>query len=177
MFKKRKHVSSCFSAGTSPPVIFLVTSMDSLGATVFRKCLWQNRNNVGWFCLVSVWTYGLDGEFLISPMRSKVICFSRLMDKVLQTFTYLVNQWNTLKDKCHLLKCSFLGFKDWIRQEIFLQIMKAIISWELVSNKVTFGDIPWPSKLKQTLHMALFRSLEVEHGRRSWLNILPDCRN
>lgn len=29
--KKRKHVSSCFSAGTSPPVIFLVTSMDSMG--------------------------------------------------------------------------------------------------------------------------------------------------
>ena len=32
MFKeKRKHVSSCSSAGTSPPLIFLVTSIDSMG--------------------------------------------------------------------------------------------------------------------------------------------------
>lgn len=98
----------------------------------------------GLVCFLSVWTYSLDGEFLISPMRSKVICFSRLMDKVLQTFTYLVNQWNTLKDKCHLLTCSFLGFKiEFVR--VFLQITKVIISWEVVSNKVTFRDIPWPN--------------------------------
>lgn len=98
----------------------------------------------GLVCVVSVRTYDLDGEFLISPMRGKVICFSRLMDKVLQIFTYLVNQWNALKDKCHLLKCSFLEFKiEFVR--VFLQIMKAIISWEVVSNKVTFRDIPWPN--------------------------------
>lgn len=41
--------------------------------------------------------------------------------------------------------------------------MIATIPREVTSNKVTSRDIPWANlKLKQTLHMALLRSLEVD---------------
>lgn len=72
MFKeKRKHVSSCSSAGTSPPLMFLMTLVESPSV---QKMIEHEQG--GLVCLVYVWSHGLWREFSISPMRSKVICFS-----------------------------------------------------------------------------------------------------
>lgn len=60
------------------------------------------------------------------------------------------------------LSYFFLGLKAQPVRIVF-QRMMATIPWEVTSNKVTSRDIPWSNlKLKQTLHMALLRSLEVD---------------
>ena len=86
MFKeKSEHVSSC-SAGNSTPLIFLVTLRTPLGdcPSVQKMSLIQQEQG-GLVCFICVWNYHLYGEFLISPKSTKVIRFSGLMDKVLQT--------------------------------------------------------------------------------------------
>lgn len=115
-------------------------------------------------CLV-IWS--MEKVLHLTNEKETHLLFYGLMDKVLQTSTHLVNRWNTLKDECHFLQWSFLGFKTEPVRAIF-QITRAIIPWKVASHKVAFRDIPWPNlKLKQILHMALFRILEVEHGRSS----------
>lgn len=127
---------------------------------------WTWTRWIGLFglCLV-IWSMWKGLHF--TNEKESHLLFYGLRDKVLQTSIHLVNRWNTRKDECHFLQWSFLGFKTEPVRAVF-QIMRAIIPWKVASNKVAFRAIPWPNlKPKQILHMALFRILEVEHGRSS----------
>lgn len=118
MFKeKSEHVSSC-SAGNSTPLIFLVTLRTPLGdcPSVQKMSLIQQEPG-GLVCFICVWNYHLCGEFLISPKSTKVIRFSGLMDKVLQTCTHLVNPWNSFKGECHFQSVLFWSLiLNWLEQ-------------------------------------------------------------
>lgn len=126
---------------------------------MFRKCLWLNRNKVDWL----VWSNASVWRVPHFTMSGAIICFS------VEWWTKCYKQQHILQiNEMHsrisgiFLSYFFLGLKAQPVRIVF-QRMMATIPWEVTSNKVTSRDIPWSNlKLKQTLHMALLRSLEVD---------------